>query len=1272
MTGGGDATGAETTERQHGKLGLAGNLARQFIGSPLTPLLLFAFLAAGFLGLILTPRQENPQISVPMVDIFVSYPGNSPAEVARMVTDPLQRIMSEITDVKHVYSVSQRGQSMVTVRFKVGQSLGPSLVKVYDKLASNMNAIPPGASQPLIRPKGINDVPVVTFTLWSKSVGEATLGEIAREVLQRVKEVPDTGQSFIVSGPRDVLSIDVEPDRLAAYGLTPQQVAGVIRSANTQIETGRTDWNGKSLKVISGGFLRSPNEVSNLIVGVYKGQPVYLSQIAHIKYGAGETHSQVQYYTGPASHDPNVAAQGLQAVTVAVAKKAGSNGVSVAYAAIHKVESLKGSVIPSNVHVSVTRNYGKTANDKVNELIFKLFEATIVVSLLVLVALGWRAALVVLIVIPTVILITIFAALLMHFSINRVSLFAFIFAIGILVDDTIVVVENAYRRWLKEGETSDFTLIDAVREVGNPTVLATFTVIAALLPMAFVRGMMGPYMAPIPVLGSVAMLFSLFAAFVFTPWLILRFKPNLKTLERMEAREHRQARRLHGFFSRLIVPLVEHRWRGRLVLLLIVVAFFASASLMLFKFVPFKMLPNDNSSTFSVVVNMPAGTALPVTANVTHEMTEALRKIPEVTALQTYVGTAEPFSFNGMVRHYYLRSEPWQAQIHVELVGKHERSLTSNQITIRARTLIEPIAKAHDARIVVAETPPGPPVQAPVVAEIYGPSAGVRDAVARQVTAYFDSAKNLTDVGNTLEAPHDVWRFHLDRIKAGLAGVQASAVNKALSLVMGQHQIGDFKPLGQIQEVPIELQAPLGTRSNVYSLAQLPIPSTQGGTVPLYELGSFRLQPAQQPIYQQDLRPVTYVTADVQGRLSAPLYGMLEVDQSLQHYTPPGGKPLSVNWLSEPTSTAHATLKWGGAWTVTYETFLDMGIAFAVALVLIYMLVVWEFGNFVLPAIIMAPIPLTLIGILPGHWLLHADFTATSMIGFIALAGIIVRNSILLVDYSQHRVAEGMPVLDALVDACAARTRPIVITAMALAASSYFIISAPIFQGMGISLLFGVIVSTVLTLLVIPLGCVTGRAALCPASIGPNGAPVACPPVIESEALKEEAQAAHTRQSSESSADDEVKPADAGAREPAAGLQDETSSDATSTDDASDASRSSAQSAAQAAADAPAAEPPAPDTASTGTESVAPPSDPPTVESPATDPDAEASPPAAAKPKAAPKRTKKPATTKAKKPSAKSASAARTPRKTSRKTPVKPKPRGIRIKQPKLKDKPEE
>ncbi|MBU0499097.1 MAG: efflux RND transporter permease subunit [Gammaproteobacteria bacterium] len=1061
-------------------------MAKAFIKSPLSPLLLALSLAIGILGLFFTPRQEDPQISVPMVDIFVRMPGSSSETVAHLVADPLERIMSEIHGVKHVYSVSQRDQAMVTVQFDVGEAMEPSLVKLYDKLQSNMDRIPPGASPPLVKPKGVDDVPVVTLTLWSNEVEDSTLKLIGLDVLQHLKEIPNTANNFIVHGRSEQMRVEPLPERLYGYGIGLDQIAGAIRAANGQVTTGSLESGDKSFQVRTGNLLTSPEDLGNLMVGVRDNMPVYLRDLAKITLGPCEAKSLVNYYSGPAyssglSQGERV--NGAPAVTLAIAKKPGSNGVSVANDVLAMIEEMKGRVIPGNVRVEISRNYGKTANDKVNELIFKLFVATFAVTLLIWLLLGWRAAVVVLVVIPVVILVTVFCAWVLGFTIDRVSLFALIFSIGILVDDAIVVVENVYRRWLLKNDTDVPTTVDAVREVGNPTILATFTVIAALLPMGFVSGMMGPYMAPIPALGSVAMVFSLFAAFIFTPWLTLKLKPGMAALAVAADKEHAQNKKIGNFFRRLILPLIFNKTKGRWLLLGIIGAFFLSCVLFYTQSVRVKMLPLDNKPEYNVVIDLPEGTALPVTANLTRDMAERLREIPEVVALQSYVGTASPFNFNGLVRHYYLRGQPWQADIQIQLTDKHERNRSSHQIALETRDLLEPMARAAGANIQVVEMPPGPPVLQSVVAEVYGPDAESRRQFARDLTAMFRKAEHLADVDNYLQADREQWRFRINMDKAQRAGVAVESINRTLEMAMGYYKAGDIKHNTTLEPTLIILQLPFEVRSDIGRLSQLPVPSSAGAMVPLTELGVFERVIEDKPIFHKDLRAVEFVTAETTGRLAAPIYGMLEVGRLLDNYTAPDGVKVAGEYLGPPKSSARSGFEWGGEWTVTYETFRDMGAAFAVALVLIYMLVVWEFGNFVLPGIIMAPIPLTLIGIIPGHWLMDAEFTATSMIGFIALAGIIVRNSILLVDFSRQEVNKGVHVLEALLKACEARTRPIVITALALVLGSSVILFDPIFQGMAISLLFGVVVSTLLTLVVIPLGCISGRAAFCPASL---------------------------------------------------------------------------------------------------------------------------------------------------------------------------------------------
>ena len=1059
-------------------LGLAGTLTKMFINSPITPLLLVASIALGLMGLFLTPRQEDPQISVPIADIFFQFPGASAEQVSSLATDPLERMMSEIPGVRHVYSASERGRGMVTVQFKVGEEMGPSLVKLYDKLMSNQDKIPPGVSQPLVKPKGIDDVPAVSLTLWSNSVDDAHLRQLALQVMQRLKEVPNTAQSFVVGGRSEEMRIEIKPERLSSFGVSIGSLAQTIASANEKRAVGSSEFANGHMKIYAGKFLRTVKDVQSLIVGIRNGSPVYVRDVATVTEGPGEAKTVVQYFSGLAAQEDAPKTNGSPAVTIAIAKKVGSNGVSVANGILAKVESLKGTVIPDNVHVEVTRNYGKTANDKVNELMIEMFTATGVVTILIFFFLGFRPTMVVVVVIPVIILMTIFAAYMLGFTVDRVSLFALIFSIGILVDDAAVVVENTYRRWLQKGSIDTATTIDAVREVGNPTVLATMTVIAALLPMAFVSGMMGPYMRPIPVLGSVAMLLSLFAAFIFTPWLAMRIRPSLAQLRKMQDAEHRTADRMDGVVRRILGPLLDSKRKARIFKLVLWAALIFACSMFYTQTVIVKMLPLDNKPEYNVVVNMPEGSSLPQTANVIQQMTEKVLELPEVTAVQTYAGTASPFNFNGLVRHYYLRRQPWQGDIQVQLLDKHDRKRTSHELAQATRAMLTPIAKAAGAKIQVVEMPPGPPVLQTMVAEIYGPDDKTRRQVAADITKIFEKADDVTDVDNLMSDPHKVWTFEVDQRKAERADVSISNLNSQLSMVMGGHKLGDIKKGGELEPRFIVIQAPLSSRSRLNNMMEMPIMARNGKMVPLGELGKFVLTPADPIIFHKDLRPLEFVTGEVTGRLAAPVYGMLSVSKLLNEYTAPDGVKLeanalgfSGNLLGPPKDGFKTGFEWTGEWTVTYETFRDMGIAFMAALILIYMLIVLEFGNFRLPGIIMAPIPLTLLGIVPGHWLLGAPFTATSMIGWIALAGIIVRNSILLVDFSKQAVAEGMDYREAVIQAVRTRARPILITSMAMIGGAFGILFDPIFQGMAISLLFGAVVSTALTLIVIPLSC---------------------------------------------------------------------------------------------------------------------------------------------------------------------------------------------------------
>ncbi len=820
-------------------LGLAGNIARLFIDSPLTPLLMMATLVIGVIGLFITPRQEDPQISVPMIDIFFEYPGASVDQVESLALKPLERMMSEIRGVKHVYASAERERGMVVVRFEVGEPLGPSIVKVHDKLQTNLDKIPPGVSMPLVQPKSVDDVPVVTVTLWSTEVDDSALRSLAQDVLQRLGQVKNTGAGFIVGGRRQQIRIEVHPERLSGYGVSLDQVSEAVRQANQERGAGTLEAGDRLLSLSTGGYLHSADDVANLVLGSHFGMPIYLRDVARVFEAPEETAQLVTYHSGVAARDGEPRTDRAAAVTVAVAKQQGTNGVTVANDVLAKLESLKGRLIPDNVQVSVTRNYGKTANDKVNELLTALLEAAVAVSIISWITIGRRPAMVVIIVIPLVILITIWSAWALNYTIDRVSLFALIFSIGILVDDATVVTENIFRRWLLEGRTTIDVAVDAVREVGNPTIIATLTVLAALLPMGFVSGMMGPYMRPIPVLGSVAMGFSLFAAFVFTPWCSYKLRPRLDALKRAEEREHRVQEFIGRIYRPLVSPFIRSRPLAWALLGVIVVAFLLACSMFYTKAVTVKMLPFDNKPEFNVVVNLPEGTALPVTANVTQRLAETLREVPEVTAVQSYVGTVSPFNFNGMVRHYYLRGRAWEGDIQVMLLDKDDRKRSSHEIASAARDLLTPIAHGLGARIAVVEMPPGPPVLQTVVAELYGPDAETRRQVAEDLTDLFEQVPDIVDVDNYLSEPHARWRFVVDTEKATRRGISVDTINRNLAMAMGGYELGDVKRGNVLEPVNIVVELPLSLRASTSALGHLPIPAvgwrgrTTGGIGPL-------------------------------------------------------------------------------------------------------------------------------------------------------------------------------------------------------------------------------------------------------------------------------------------------------------------------------------------------------------------------------------------------------------------------------------------------------
>jgi multidrug efflux pump subunit AcrB len=1072
--------------------GPAGRIARAFIDSPLTPLLLIATLAIGLLGLVTTPRQEDPDIDVPMVDVRVRYPGVDAAQVAAQAMKPLERILGELADVEHTYSTSQRGGGLVTVRFEVGTDMETAVVRVRDKIRAHTHLIPPGVTGWRAEAKGIDDVPVFAVTLWSERLDDAALRTLAFDVLQRLQTVPRTAAGSIVGGRPRQITIEPQPEQLRGFGVTLGQLAETIASANSERPAGAVERGEDRLTVSAGARLAGAEDVRRLVVGSRGGAPVYVADVARVSDAPARAEQAVFHYPGAAGsagseevsdgssrageqrdRTDSIPAPPAPAVTIAIAKDPGANGVSVTRALRERLATLEGSLIPPSVHTEITRDSGESANDKVNELLVSLAGATAAVSVLTFIAVGLRPALVVLAVIPVIILLTVWSAGLLGFTINRVSLFALIFAIGILVDDATVVAENIFRRWLAAGETSADTAVDAVREVGNPTIMATLTVLAALLPMGFVTGMMGPYMRPIPVLGSVAMGLSLLAAFVFTPWLAYKLRPRVAALQRSARRERRVQGLLARAYRPLLLPLVDNRRLAWGFLIAIVVAFFAAMSLLAVQQVTVKLLPYDNKREIDVILDLPEGTALPVTANLAHRLAEQVRALPEVRSVQAHMGTAAPVDFNGLVRHYDLRAQPWQADLQIRLLDKEDRARSSHALAQAIRKQLAPVAREAGAHLAVVEMPPGPPVRQTLVGVVYAPTDPERAELTKRLTGFFERANGVVDVDNSLRAPHERWHFQVDTEKASRYGVPVSRITSTLDMAMGGHRLGAIEQVTGQEPVHLVLQLPYGTRSAVGRLRTLPVATAGGGdgiapTTPLATLGDFVREQQPAAIHHKDLRPVEYVTAGMTGRLGAPMYGMLQVEQMLAAADLPGGT------LTAPPEPAAGTgFEWAGEWTVTYETFRDLGLAFAAALALIYVLLVAEFRNFIHPAVIMAPIPLTLMGILPGHWVLGAEFTATSMIGFIALAGIEVRNSILLVDFAREAVRRGASVRDAVIEAGQTRLRPVWVTDLTMMAGSAAILFDPVFQGMAISLLFGPVVAVPLTLLVVPLGCIS-------------------------------------------------------------------------------------------------------------------------------------------------------------------------------------------------------
>ncbi len=1078
-------------------LGLAGRVAQAFIDSKLTPLVVFTSILLGVGATILLPREEEPQIKVPMIDVMVAAPGSSSKEVEERVTRPMEKLLWEIKGVEYIYSTSRPGQSLVIVRFKVGEDIEKSLVKLNQKLQSNFDRIPHGVSMPLVKPKSIDDVPILTLTLHSTNQDHLTLRRLAAQLDDAVKQVPQVAETMIIGGERRQVRVLLDPVRLASRNLTVVGIVPMLMQANRQTYSGGLTTDNQEVVVETGGFLENAREVGNVVVGVYAGKPVYLREVANIIDG-GEEPSQYVFY-GSGAAESNLANE-QPAVTLTIAKRPGANAITVVDKVLSKVNEVREHFIPADVDITVTRNYGETSLEKSNELLYHMGIAVLSVSFLILLTLGWRESCIVAIAIPTTLALTLLVFYLYGYTLNRITLFALIFSIGILVDDAIVVVENIVRHFHlpgSKGRNWSTIAVEAVSEVGNPTILATFAVIAAVLPMAFVGGLMGPYMRPIPIGSSAAMLFSLAISFMVTPWAairVLKWGKKQKVSEsgaEAEAAAHGHEATEESFFARsyrkLMTPLIEHRgWRWAF-LVVLAVLLMAAMSTVALGWVKVKMLPFDNKSEFQIILNLPEGSSLEKTAEAARAIAATVRTAPEVVDYQVYVGTAAPFNFNGLVRHYFLRSGANIADLQINLVGKHARSAQSHEIVKRLRPLVDDVLKQYPgARAALAEVPPGPPVLQTLVAEVYGPNEQDRLKLAGKIVDILKETDGVVDVDYYIEADQPKARFVVDKAKAALNGISTETIDQTLSIAVGGRSIDLVHKPREKEDVDLFLKVPRTSRTTPEDLLALrvrsgdanalPEPGAAGGApplVPLRELVTIENTLADKSIYHKNLMPVRYVLGDVAGVIESPGYAIFKMNHDLDQLDARdyGGTQAKLKILNyaQPFTDFQPTVKWDGEWHITIEVFRDLGLAFAAVLILIYVLMVGWFKSFFTPLIVMVVIPFSLIGILPAHGLLNAFFTATSMIGFMAGAGIVVRNSIILVDFIELRLAEGLSLHDAVIEAGMIRFRPIMLTAMAVVVGAAVILFDPIFQGLALSLMAGGVVSMLISPVVVPV-----------------------------------------------------------------------------------------------------------------------------------------------------------------------------------------------------------
>ncbi|KXO01220.1 multidrug transporter AcrB [Aequorivita aquimaris] len=1058
------------------KDGLAGKIAKLFIGSKLTVLLMIVFMVIGVYSSFLIPREEEPQIDVAMADIFVGYPGASPTEVESRVVKPLEKLVSNIPGVEYVYSTSSKEGAMVIVQFYVGEDIERSFVKLYNEMNKHMDLMPPGVTMPLVKPRAIDDVPMLGITLWSENYDDFQLKQLADELTQEIEKVNEVSLTDKIGGRNRQLRVVLDKDKLAASGLDFLGVAEMIKANNQQLGSGSFDKNDTEFLVTTGNFLKSATDVENLVVGVQQNQPIYLKQVAAIFDGPEIPRQYVSFGFGGAGENASKYPSEYPAITISVAKRKGADAMKIADVIIDKVDHLRSNLIPDDVHVEITRNYGETASQKVSELLMHLIGAILAVTLIVMLAMGWRGGLVVFLSVPITFALTLLSYYLLDYTLNRITLFALVFVTGIVVDDSIIIAENMHRHFKMKRLPFKQAAIYAINEVGNPTILATFTVIASVLPMAFVSGLMGPYMSPMPIGASIAMILSLFVALTITPYLGYIFlrekeKPARRGGKGKAPKEEKplESTLIYRIYSKLETPLIENKKTRWLFLGVTVLLLLGSVAMFFTKSVAVKMLPFDNKNEMQVVIDMPEGTTLERTAVVAREIGQYLSTQPLVVNYQNYVGTSAPITFNGLVRHYDLRGGSNMADIQVNLVGKEDRSDQSHDIAKQLRPGIQKIGKKFGANVKIVEVPPGPPVLSTIVAEIYGPDYDQQIAVAKKVENILNETQDVVDVDWMVEADQMEYEFIIDKEKAMRYGVAPQQIVHTMNMALSDRPVTHLYDENATNQVGILLALDEKEKSTIQDISQLKIASKQGNMLSVGDLVSVQESTRAKSIYRKNQKRVVYVLADMAGELESPVYAILGMTDKLNEIELPTGYKMNELYLQQPEHEDDFTVKWDGEWQITLEVFRDLGIAFLGVIIIIYILIVGWFQNFKAPVVMMVAIPLSLIGIVLGHWIMGAFFTATSFIGMIALAGIMVRNSVLLIDFVNLRTAEGIPLKQAVIEAGAVRTTPILLTAGTVVIGAFVILFDPIFQGLAISLMGGTIVSTVLTLLVVPL-----------------------------------------------------------------------------------------------------------------------------------------------------------------------------------------------------------